>query len=388
MTEILESFIAGFSQSPWRLVADAADILVVSFLIYRLLLLVRGTRAMQIAMGLALVFVVHHLARRMMLVTLSTILDAMLGTIVVLVVVLFQNDIRRLLARVGARPWFRSAERRRDVHAVEETVKAASALAQKHIGGLIVFERDASLEEFCQQGTVIDAEVSKEILYSMFVPSHENPLHDGAVIIRDGRIWQAGVFLPLTGSLKLDRSVGTRHRAAIGITEETDAVVVVVSEERGGISMCFNGNMARDLDAHTLRQALLGLFTTAPKKSASRSADATGRRTQGGSTSPSIAPPAPRKTSPSSPGISSPSISSSSIPMPATALSATQSTRKNIAASLSQLAPLTPATPLSAVSMADVSMADVPMAKAPMPKTEDVPDERASAERTTEDRES
>ena len=362
MTEFLETFFAGVMQSPWRALADVADVLVVSYLIYRLLLLVRGTRAMQIAMGLALVFIVHHLARRMMLVTLSTILDAMLGTIVVLVVVLFQNDIRRLLARVGARPLFRSAERRRDVHAVEETVKAASALAQKHIGGLIVFERDASLVEFCQQGTVIDAEVSKEILYSMFVPSHENPLHDGAVVIRDGRIWQAGVFLPLTGSLKLDRSLGTRHRAAIGITEETDAVVVVVSEERGGISMCFNGNMARDLDAHTLRQALLGLFTTAPKKAASRSADATGRRSQGGAaTSPSIAPPAPssgpsgasRKSSPgrtSSP--SSPGISSSGIPMVAT-----QSTRKNIATSL--LAPLTPASPLATVSMSDISMSDV-----------------------------
>lgn len=277
MSELLETLFDGFAQSPWRAVADLADILLVAWLIYRLMLVVRGTRAMQIAIGLSLVFVVDQLARQMMLVTLATILDALLGTIVILVVVLFQNDIRRVLARVGARPFFRAAERRRDVHAVEEVVKAAGALAQKHIGALIVFERDASLEEFAQQGTNIDAEVSKEILYSMFVPSHENPLHDGAVIVRDGRIWQAGVFLPLTGSLKLDRSLGTRHRAAIGITEETDAVVVVVSEERGAISLCFNGNMARDLDAHSLRQALLGLFSGAPKKSA-RGADATGRR--------------------------------------------------------------------------------------------------------------
>lgn len=326
MGDFFDTWIAGFSQSPWRIVADVADVLVVAWLIYRLLLLVRGTRAMQIAVGLALVFVVHHLARRMMLVTLSTILDAMLGTIVVLVVVLFQNDIRRLLARVGARPFFRAAERRRDVHAVEEVVKAAGALAQKKIGALIVFERDASLEEFCQQGTAIDAEVSKEILYSMFVPSHENPLHDGAVIVRDGRIWQAGVFLPLTGSLKLDRSLGTRHRAAIGITEETDAVVVVVSEERGAISMCFNGNMARDLDAHSLRQALLGLFTTAPKRPpTSRATDATGRR--------SLAPPAPRP---------------SGAPTPATG------SRRSSVPNLSQLAPLTPATPMNAVSLADV----------------------------------
>jgi diadenylate cyclase len=309
---------------------------------------VRGTRAMQIAVGLALVFVVHHLARRMMLVTLSTILDAMLGTIVVLVVVLFQNDIRRLLARVGARPFFRAAERRRDVHAVEEVVKAAGALAQKHVGALIVFERDASLEEFAQQGTVIDSEVSKEILYSMFVPSHENPLHDGAVIVRDGRVWQAGVFLPLTGSLKLDRSLGTRHRAAIGITEETDAVVVVVSEERGAISMCFNGNMARDLDAHSLRQALLGLFTSTPKKPATpRTADATGRRS---------IPPAPSTTR-----ASSPSVPGITLPNPATTSSrksTVPSITGTVGTSMSQLAPLTPATPLAAVSLADVSLAD------------------------------
>lgn len=296
MIELLESVFDGIVQSPWRALADLGDILVVAFLIYRLLLVVRGTRAMQIAIGLSLVFVVDQLARRMMLVTLSTILDALLGTIVILVVVLFQNDIRRVLARVGARPFFRAAERRRDVHAVEEVVKAAGALAQKHIGALIVFERDASLDEFAQQGTNIDAEVSKEILYSMFVPSHENPLHDGAVIVRDGRIWQAGVFLPLTGSLKLDRSLGTRHRAAIGITEETDAVVVVVSEERGAISLCFNGNMARDLDAHSLRQALLGLFAGTPKK-APRAADATGRRSLAPAARTSVAPPPPDRRS-------------------------------------------------------------------------------------------
>ncbi len=286
MGELLELFTGGGGGSPLRALADVADVLVVAWLIYRILLLVRGTRAMQIAIGLGLVLIVDQLARRMMLVTLATILDGLLGTIVVLAVVLFQNDIRRVLARVGARPFFPAAERQRDVHAVEEVVKAAGALAQKHIGALIVFERDASLEEFCQQGTVVDADVSKEILYSIFVPSHENPLHDGAAIVRDGRVWQAGVFLPLTGSLKLDRALGTRHRAAIGITEETDAVVVVVSEERGTVSLCFNGNIARDLDAHALRQTLLGLFSGTPKKPARGEGGSPARR--------SVAPPAAR----------------------------------------------------------------------------------------------
>ncbi|MET0286447.1 MAG: diadenylate cyclase, partial [Polyangiales bacterium] len=144
--------------------------------------------------------------------------------------------------------------------AIEEVVKAATMLAQKRIGGLIVFERDAMLEEFIQRGTVLDSVASKELLYGLFIPSFENPLHDGAVVIRDGRVWQAGAFLPLTTNQDIDRTLGSRHRAALGISEETDAVVVVVSEERGSISLVFNGNMVRDVDPNSLRDALPGLL--------------------------------------------------------------------------------------------------------------------------------
>lgn len=249
-----------------RLVADVVDVGLVAWLIYRLLLIIRGTRAVQMAAGLGAVFVVYQLARVLRLYALYSILDGLLTYIVLLVVVLFQNDLRRLLTRVGTRPLFRSSGHRREIEAVEEVVKAAVSLMQKRIGGIIVFERDALLDEFIQQGTTLDASVTRELLYSIFVPSHENPLHDGCVIIREGRIWQAGVFLPLSGSPKLDQSFGTRHRAAIGISEETDAVVVVVSEERGAISLCFHGNIVRDLDATSLRQALLGLFQGAPQR--------------------------------------------------------------------------------------------------------------------------
>jgi len=255
-----------FARGPLRVALDVLDVLVVAFLVYRVLLLVRGTRAMQMAIGLGLVFVAYQASRQFGLYTLYTLLDAFLTYIVLLVVVLFQNDIRRVLTRVGTRPFFRGARHQREIQAVEEVVKAAVALAHKRIGALIVFERDALLDEFIQQGTTIDAAVSKELLYSIFVPSHENPMHDGAVVIREGRVLQAGVFLPLTGSPKLDRSLGTRHRAAIGISEETDAVVVVVSEERGAIGICFNGNMVRDLDGGSLRQALLGLFQVPVRK--------------------------------------------------------------------------------------------------------------------------
>ncbi len=271
MNEILEG-VQGFfiGRDPWRVTADIVDILLVAYLFYRVLLLIRGTRAMQMVVGLVLVFLVYQVARRAELVTLFTILDELLTYVVLIIVVLFQNDIRRALMRVGSRPFLRGAKSARESQTIEEVVKAATALAQKRIGGLIVFEREAALDEFIEHGTRLDAMVSKELLYSIFVPSYENPMHDGAVVIRDGRIWEAGVFLPLTDSTKVDRTLGTRHRAAIGISEETDAVVVVVSEERGTASVCFSGNIVRDLDPNMLRQALVGLFEKSGQKARAR----------------------------------------------------------------------------------------------------------------------
>ncbi len=239
-----------------------------------------------------------QLSHQLGLVTLYTILNTLLTYIVLLIVVVFQNDIRRALMRVGRRPIFKTARTEHENQVMEEVIKAASALAQKRIGALVVFERDAMLDEFIEPGTPLDADVTKEVLYSIFIPSFENPLHDGAVVIREGRIWQAGAFLPLTASPKLDRSLGTRHRAAIGISEETDAVVVVVSEERGSISLCFNGNMVRNLDASSLREALLGLFYKRPRKGREKS--------EPGERRPTIPPPAkvagaPEKAEPAKP---------------------------------------------------------------------------------------
>lgn len=277
MSEVLEALNAFFlERETLRVVADVLDILLVAYLFYRVLLLIRGTRAMQMGVGLVLVFIVYHLARRAGLITLFTILDALLTYVVIIIVVLFQNDIRRALMSVGARPFFRRGQSARESQVIEEVVKAAQALAQKRIGALIVFEREAALDEFIEHGTKLDGAVSKELLYSIFVPSYENPMHDGAVVIREGRVWEAGAFLPLTESTKVDRTLGTRHRAAIGISEETDAVVVVVSEERGSASLCFNGNIVRDLDTNMLRQALVGLFEKRsakpkPKKPKTRS---------------------------------------------------------------------------------------------------------------------
>ncbi|MCZ7684399.1 MAG: diadenylate cyclase CdaA [Sandaracinaceae bacterium] len=307
MMDVVDGVVSFFvDREAWRVIADVVDILLVAYLFYRGLLLIRGTRAMQMVVGLVLVFLVYQLARRAELITLFTLLDELLTYVVLIVVVLFQNDIRRALMRVGARPFLRGARSARESQVIEEVVKAASALAQKRIGALVVFERDASLDEFIEHGTRLDAAVSKELLYSIFVPSYENPMHDGAVVIRDGRLWEAGVFLPLTDSQKVDRTLGTRHRAAIGISEETDAVVVVVSEERGTASLCFSGNIVRDLDPSMLRQALVGLFEKSTRKGRGlgKKKDSTGRRS---TVPPPAAPPEPEPESAtlttSSPGV-------------------------------------------------------------------------------------
>ena len=262
--DVLVAVQSFFAREPLLVLLDVADILIVAFIVYRVLVLLKGTRAMQMGIGLALVWLVYHLSERFGLITIWALLDALLTYVILIIVILFQNDIRRALMRVGRQPFMRTRTAR-DTHVFEEVIKASTALAQKRIGALIVFERDASLEEFIEPGTGMDAAVTKELLYSIFIPSFENPMHDGAVIIREGRIAQAGAFLPLTASPKLDRAFGTRHRAAIGISEETDAVVIVVSEERGSVSLCFNGNIIRDLDASSLREALLGLFYRRPR---------------------------------------------------------------------------------------------------------------------------
>lgn len=239
---------------------DLVDIIVVAYAVYRLLLFLRGTRAVQVGQGMLLLGGVYLVAQRLGLVTTYTLLDRFLASFLLLVVVIFQGDIRRALMRVGNRPFLFRWRRGEESNAVEEVVQAATLLAQRGLGALVVFEREAALDDFVGQGTVLDAAVTSELLYTIFLPAFENPLHDGAVIIKSARIWKAGGFLPLTGNSSLDRTLGTRHRAAIGISEETDAVVVVVSEERAKVSLCFNGNIVRDLDGDSLRRALYGLF--------------------------------------------------------------------------------------------------------------------------------
>ncbi len=251
-----------------------ADIAIVYYVVYRCLRLLRGTRAAQMLLGLVLVGGGIYAAKQLELTTLSWVLDRLLSFSIIFFIVIFQHDIRRALMRVGQGLWFTSRVYERST-VFEEVIRAAERLAFLRCGALIVIERDADLvDHLTEQGVEIGAKVTEELLVSLFLPDAENKLHDGAVIIKELRIAQAGAVLPLSANAKLDKALGTRHRAAIGVTEETDAVSVVVSEERGSISLCFGGNVARDLDGATLRKALLGLFQKESKTERTR------RRTQ------------------------------------------------------------------------------------------------------------
>jgi diadenylate cyclase len=263
---VLEGFLHLFvRRSLMAVLTDVADIFFVTYIVYRALLVLRGTRAMQMGIGLAVLSLVYFVSKWADFVTLLYLLNAL--PIILIVVVVFQNDIRRGLMRVGARAFFAGLSRQQESKAIDEVVSAATELARHRIGALIAFEQDANLDEFVVgQGTALDAAVQRELLVSLFIPESLNKLHDGAVIIRNLRVAKAGVFFPMPDTKIVDKSMGSRHRAALGITEETDAVVVVVSEERGNISFCFNGNIVTNLDGASLRQALLGLFGQSARK--------------------------------------------------------------------------------------------------------------------------
>jgi diadenylate cyclase len=269
MSDIIEHFVglrSFFERDIWIVLWDMADILLVAVVLYYLLLILKGTRAMQVGIGIGLVFIAYQLSKRLGLVTLYATLDTFITSLVLIIIVIFQHDIRRALMRFGRGAFLTPARAALESQLIEEVVRASMALSKRRIGALIVLEREALLDDFIEHGIVLDAGVSKELIYSVFIPSLENPLHDGALIIRDGRLWQAGAFLPLARSTRLDPAFGARHRAAMGITEETDAVVVVVSEERGTVGLCFNGNIVPNLDASSLRKVLIRLSYKRPSK--------------------------------------------------------------------------------------------------------------------------
>ena len=237
---------------------DLVDIALVTFGIYWLLLLIRGTRAVQMVVGLIVLLALYLASQLFQLATLELVLGNFLQWGIIIVIVLFQQDIRRALARVG-RGFFPSVAAQQESQMLEELVRAAQTLAQRKVGALVVLERENHLGEQIETGCALDAAVSKDLLVSLFMPY--SPLHDGAAVVAEGRVAYAGCILPLTLREDLPEGVGTRHRAAVGVTEETDAVVIVVSEETGTISVVLGGEMIQGLDAPRLRAVLRDILS-------------------------------------------------------------------------------------------------------------------------------
>src|SRR5437870_391722 len=234
------------------------DILIVAAIIYQLLVFIKGTRAVQMALGLALIVVFFYVSRWVRLETLSWIMTNILPYFVFGIIVIFQHEIRRALARFGQAPLFAGFSSNNRNEFYDEIVLAVTTLAAKQTGALIVIERDIGLKTYSESGIALDAALSYDLLVTIFNPSV--PLHDGAVLVQNGRIAAAACFLPLTVKPRLSKELGTRHRAAIGVTEETDAVAIIVSEETGAISFAHDGEMERYLDPDTLRQRLRDAF--------------------------------------------------------------------------------------------------------------------------------
>lgn len=233
---------------------DLADIAILTFVIYRLLLLIKGTRAFQMVWGLLILIPIYVIAKRFELYTLSWILDRFSVYLVLAIIILFQDDIRRALARVG-NPLFIQLNPYDQSQVVEELVRAVFSLATNHVGALIALQREASLADWVEVGVRLDAQVSHELLQAIFQTS--SPIHDGAVIIQKDRLAAAGCFLPLTTLQDVSKALGTRHRAALGLSDETDAVILVVSEEEGRVSLVQHGKIRVMPDASTLRTVLM-----------------------------------------------------------------------------------------------------------------------------------
>lgn len=246
-----------FTQLRWQ---DALDIGIIAFVLYRLIHMVRGTRAMQMIIGLVVILLAYVSSQMFGLYTLNWVLDNFLGSIILVIIVIFQSDIRRALTQFGTAPLFGGADRIERGQVLEEITKAVVSLATRGIGGLIVLEREVGLNEYIEVGTRLDARVTRELLESVFIP--HSPMHDGALVIQKGRVAAARCFLPLSVDPNLSQAFGTRHRAAVGLTEETDAVAVVISEERGKISLVVEGKVTQDLEGPQLRSSLQRLFGT------------------------------------------------------------------------------------------------------------------------------
>lgn len=249
---------------------DIIDIFLVAVILYQLIKVIKETRAIQLLKGIAIIFLILQISTWAHLTTLTYLLSNVVQVGMFAIVVVFQPELRNLLEKMGRSKAGKLIDmavgKSQDVNfAVNEIVRAATNMSVTKTGALIVIERETKLGDVIKTGTLIDAEVSTALLENIFFPN--TPLHDGAVIIRGDRIYTAGCFLPLTSNSNLSRELGTRHRAALGISEASDALVLVVSEETGKISIALNGSLTRNLTETTLKTALNKALTKKPEKS-------------------------------------------------------------------------------------------------------------------------
>lgn len=249
-------------------IRDIIDILIVAFAFYKLLMLIRETRAEQLTKGILVLFIATKVSEWLELFTVYWILEKTMTVGVLAILIVFQPELRRGLEYIGRSRFFTKSfieiEGESINNTVDEIVDAVASLSRQNIGALIVIERQTGLNEVVDTGTPINGKVSSGLLINIFIPN--TPLHDGAVIIREDIIKAAGCFLPLTDNASLSKELGTRHRAALGISEKSDGVAIVVSEETGAISIAENGSLARYLDVKTLKQILVDIYKPEKEK--------------------------------------------------------------------------------------------------------------------------
>ncbi len=243
---------------------DILDILLVTIIIYKGLLIIKGTRAAKMLIGLMVLFLALIFSQYLGFYTIDWIIQTLWAQIVLALIILFQPEIRKTLAQMGEARFLPSFATAEELKSLEEIVRASVALANRKIGALIVIEKETNLKDFIEMGTQLDAKVSRELLLSIFHPT--SPIHDGAIIIRGNRVIAAGCFLPLTLSADISKAFGTRHRAGIGLTEETDAVVIIISEETGSITTAVSNKIEKNVDMGSLRNFLTENFITPKEK--------------------------------------------------------------------------------------------------------------------------
>jgi diadenylate cyclase len=241
---------------------DIADILIVSYIIYRGIILIRGTRAVQMLGGAVVIAFFYFLSTTFDLLTLQLLLRYLLGSILLIIVVIFQEDIRRALTEMGRRPFAKN--QKIAANDLTEIISAVVSLSRKRIGALIIIERETGLLEYIETGFILDAQLLQQLLLAIFYPT--SPMHDGAVVIRKGRIHSAGCVLPLSKNLDIDKRYGMRHRAALGLSERTDAVIITVSEETQEISIVKDGTIQLMRDEEHLEFALKDIFLVQENK--------------------------------------------------------------------------------------------------------------------------